>query len=71
MPSNNHAGLHPEQHAGLEVVIEQLGKSVLTRSVECGELLVVGRAPDCGLCLNDPALSRKHAEIRINSKMSR
>src|SRR5437588_2400681 len=35
------------------------------RTFEVGARAVVGRDPTCEVCLEDPSVSRRHAEIRL------
>ncbi|MET0389017.1 MAG: ATPase, T2SS/T4P/T4SS family [Polyangiales bacterium] len=51
----------------LELVIEQQARVLVSREVEPGDRYVVGRAPECDLCVDDPALSRRHATLDIGA----
>jgi pilus assembly protein CpaF len=51
-----------------ELVLEREGRIVWTRTVALGALLRVGRAPDCDIALDDDALSRRHASIRVDTE---
>src|SRR5256885_9693863 len=35
------------------------------RAFEVGARAVIGRDPTCEVCLDDPSVSRRHAEIRL------
>ncbi|HEY2736625.1 MAG TPA: ATPase, T2SS/T4P/T4SS family, partial [Polyangiales bacterium] len=52
--------------ADYEVSLESEGRLVWTRTARSGEVLVVGRAPDCNVLLDDDAISRRHATICLD-----
>jgi pilus assembly protein CpaF len=52
----------------LELVIKQSDVVPRTRAVKHGEVLSVGRAPDCSVCIDDLSISRKHLELRVSAE---
>ena len=49
----------------LELVLERHMHAPLVRPVARGDVLVIGRAPDCSVALDDPSISRQHARLDV------
>jgi pilus assembly protein CpaF len=54
---------------GLEIVLTREGVTLWSSPVGHGEQLRVGRAPDCDVVLDEHAISRVHALIRIEADL--
>jgi pilus assembly protein CpaF len=50
----------------LEIAIERVGRPLEARPVEAGERILVGRAVECAICIDDDTLSRQHATLFID-----
>jgi len=60
-------GKNNQRQPPLELVIKQPDTAPRTRDVTRGEVLSVGRAPDCTVCIDDLSISRKHLELRVET----
>src|SRR5690606_15115178 len=49
-----------------EIVVAREGLTALVQPVRCGEPVRIGRAPDCTVALEDDAISRYHALLRVD-----
>jgi pilus assembly protein CpaF len=51
----------------LELVLERHAQEPMIKPVTQGDVLVVGRGPDCGISLDDRSISRHHARLDVGS----
>jgi len=56
-----------EQRQQLELVLERHAQEPLVRPIARGDVLVIGRAPDCSVALDDPSISRQHARLDVGA----
>jgi transcriptional regulator with GAF, ATPase, and Fis domain len=60
----------PADHAGDGGVLLVTGAAQLTTHILAGDEIAIGRAPECAVVINDAALSRRHALLRLGPPMT-
>ena len=50
----------------LELVLTSAGKVTLVKPVRDGDIIYVGRAPECTIPVDDDAMSRRHATLEVH-----
>jgi hypothetical protein len=58
----------PSSQTGSRIVLSGISSHIAGLHWETDERLLIGREPDLDIVLNDPAMARKHAEVRLTQR---